>query len=111
MMPDEVANKSERLQRFTLLLSLLEHVFRSGTVVSEDNYHDVVRCMRDYEEKGRAAASDEREMMNTLGWPEQYHPCDHMENIRFCLVFGSENLIVSRCVAEYWEHQHDDDTP
>lgn len=100
---DLPGSSSEQIQRFARLLLLLRHVFSNGTVVSEDNYHDIVHCMRDYQEGGRAAATEERQMMNTLGWPAHYHPCDYMENIRFCLVFGSHNPTITMLVTKYWE--------
>ena len=75
------------MNRFARLLYLLELAFPA--TVSEDQYHALVACMRAYD-ADRLPADVEKRTLAESGWPETYHPCDHMERIRFSLVFGPE---------------------
>ena len=54
--------------------------------VSESNYHDIVQCLREYD-KMRDPVETEKHQLRLHGWPETYHPCDHMDNVRWGFVF------------------------
>ena len=73
-----------------------------ATVVSERDYHTIVECLRSYDNVGHDSASDEASELQRLGWHVSYHPCDHMENIRHGMVFGSEdNTRVNELIDVY----------
>ena len=70
---------------FMVTMLMVDAVFRR--VVSEDQYHDVVERLRRYD-TDRVPVETERAILHEMGYPESYHPCDHMERIRFCITFG-----------------------
>jgi hypothetical protein len=74
---------------FGKLLDVLSIAFRFP--VSERDYHDIVCLLRDYDDSGRTSVDEERSELERRGWPVTYHPCDHMENVRWGMVFGSED--------------------
>jgi hypothetical protein len=80
-----------RQSYFGTILDMLRIAFESP--VSLKDYHDIVSCLRAYDSEGRSDVSNERLELNRLGWPDTYHPCDHMENIRFGLMFVPEDNI------------------
>ncbi len=75
--------------KFGALLDMLRVAFQSP--VSIQDYQDIVSCLRCYEADGRALKSEEHTELDRLGWSTQYHPCDHMENLRFGLVFAPDD--------------------
>lgn len=87
--------------RFSLLVEMLDRAFRGGNSVSQDNYHDMVWCLRTYDTSGRARQNEERKVLLRHGWPTSYHPCDHMERIRWGMCFGdvSDDIIDARVQA------------
>jgi hypothetical protein len=72
------------------------------TPVSEMDYHNLVKILRHYDNH-RQSPQDEQEVLTRVGWPHTYHPCDHMENIRFVLVFTREGYpAVATLCQEYY---------
>lgn len=74
--------------------------------VSELDYHNLVRCMREYRAgmQGRCHLSEtEVKSITAVGWPETYNPFDHMERIRFCLVFGRENAQIRQLLGKQYQ--------
>jgi hypothetical protein len=73
---------------FALLVDALKIAFEDS--VGEAQYHDLVAHIRNY-----AAMRDpdytfmQGQVMRDVGWPENYDPCNHNENIRFCMRFGA----------------------
>lgn len=74
-----------RQEVFGILIDMLIVAF--NVTVSKSDYHDVVQCMRMYDTR-RATLESKREELRRRGWPVTYHPCEHMEKIRFCMTFG-----------------------
>ena len=64
---------------------MLSTEFRS--IVSVNDYCNIVACLREYDRK-RDPVESEKYQLNIRGWPETYHPCDQMENIRWAFGFG-----------------------
>ena len=71
------------------LFEILACFHDSGTV-SEDNYHDVVRCIRAV----RSHINDDHELERLMrieiekrGWPQRYNPFELDSSIRFGTVF------------------------
>ena len=75
------------MNRFARLLRALEAALPA--TVSEDQYHALVAAMRAYDAH-RLPADIEKRTLAEAGWPQTYHPCDHLERIRFSLVFGPD---------------------
>lgn len=76
------------VEHFSVLLDMLKIAFREGS--SEEQYHEVVKCLRAY----RSCPADKKSEKMVLlqkGWPPHYHPCHHMENIRWGICFGNVN--------------------
>jgi hypothetical protein len=89
------------MSRFSQLLRILDCAFTTG--MSEQNYHDIVRCLRDYRDKPDPP-NIERYELQQLGWPVDYHPCDHMENIRWGTVLlgeGQSNRALNEKLQDY----------
>lgn len=87
--------------RFGVILDMLKVAFESPA--SEKNYHDIVACMRDYITNSRAAQNEEQRALLQRGWPPEYDLADHMERIRFAMVFQREDHSgVSNLVQKYW---------
>ena len=72
--------------RFGILLDILMEAFRNP--VSETDYYTIVQVLQDYTE-ARSDTIQEQEELAKRGLPINYHPCDHMERIRFGMVFGN----------------------
>ena len=84
--------------RFGCLLDMLHEAFSSG--LSEPQYHNIVHCLRHYTSH-RIARGDEEKTLKNKGWPASYHPCDHMENIRWGMHFGTPNPNIEQLLDEY----------
>ena len=88
--------------QFGILLDMLRAAFESP--VSQANYHDIVSCMRHYKEHREAREAEQRALAEH-GWPVDYDPLYHMENIRFAMAFVRDDHDgVSNAVREYWSH-------
>ena len=72
------------MSRFSLLLEMLDCAFDTG--MTEENYHDLVECLKMYN-INRDSRTIETHELQQKKWPLDYHPCDHMENIRWGAVF------------------------
>ena len=84
---------------FCILLDMLGAAFNSP--VSEKNYHDVVRCIREYS-SSRESRSVEQELQVAKGWPASYDVCEHSEGVRFGMVFGpSDNAVVQAAINQW----------
>jgi hypothetical protein len=70
---------------FGYLLDIVQEVIESP--VSERDYHAVVSCLRAYTAIGMHDAANEQFELQRRGWSLSYHPCKHMENIRFAMTF------------------------
>ena len=69
--------------------------------VSENDYHDIVRCIRIYE-----ASSEDRSIEPSVlaekGWPPSYDVCAVAERLRFAFVFQPlDNPAVQALVARF----------
>jgi hypothetical protein len=49
----------------------------------------MVKILRHYDTR-RQSPEDEQAILARVGWPLTYHPCDHMENIRWGCVFSGK---------------------
>lgn len=100
--------------RFSLLIDMLARAFRGGpgdSSVSQGNYTDIVWCLRKYDEN-RAPVEDEHKVLERQGWPTSYHPCDHMERIRWGMTFGDvSDEIIDERVKEFAESYADGCAP
>lgn len=80
---------------------MLSRAFDGKNAVSQGNYEDIVRCMRAYDGE-RAAPTEERAVLASRGWPITYHPCDHMERVRFCMTFDeASDSKIDACVRRF----------
>jgi hypothetical protein len=72
------------MARFDQLLNILKISFESG--ISESQYHSIVNMIREY-----GASPDSKDIehasLKAIGWPNDYHPSDHIERIRFAFHF------------------------
>lgn len=91
---------------FAALVLMLDTMF-SEQVVSEAQYHEVVRCMRDYD-AARQSPEVERAVLAEAGWPSTYHPCDHMERIRFFVILGGESNETLQHLLDAWAEARGD---
>ena len=73
---------------FSLILDILIEAFNSP--VSEYDYHQIVTLLREYNTQ-RWPADLEQSELAARGFPIVYHPCDHMEQLRFAFSFGAED--------------------
>ena len=73
---------------FSIILDILQEAFNS--LVSERDYHMIVACLREYSASEHNADIEKSELARR-GWPLDYHPCEHMERLRFAFVFGGED--------------------
>ena len=64
--------------------------------VDENDYHNIVAYLREYA-KNRESVENEKKVNESNGYPPDYNPCEHMERIRFCMVFGSISNSKIRC--------------
>ena len=79
---------------FELIVEMLR--VASSTPISVEDYHDIVQILRHYDTR-RLSKEDEQGVLARVGWPPDYHPCDHMENIRrVCCFTGKAD---ERCPA------------
>lgn len=74
--------------RFRLQLDMLKESFSNP--VSENDYHEIVGCLRDYS-TNRCDPTIEAHELREHGFPSDYHPCDHLERIRFAMTFNSKD--------------------
>ncbi len=52
----------------------------------------IVDCMREYAKtRPEITSSDEERELARIGYPLTYHPCDHMERVRFAMHFRDED--------------------
>ena len=73
-----------QIQHFENIIAALNHAF--GIPVTMNDYIMLVDCVRQYG-LNRAEKEDEVVVLRKYGFPESYHPCDHIENLRFGLCF------------------------
>lgn len=85
--------------RFGQLLEMLQYAFSHG--VTEQNYHDIVACLRDYDNH-RDPVDVEKSELHQKKFPLTYHPCDFMENIRWGFVFlAQSNHELDKMIEKY----------
>ena len=84
---------------FPTILDMLGAAFDSP--VSETDYLGLVRCIREYE-NARDPRSVEQDLLVARGWPITYDVCEHLDGVRFALVFNSMgNARVRAAIAEW----------
>lgn len=76
--------------RFGLILDILDEAFR--TLVSEKDYYEIVDILQEYSDN-RDDVSIEQQELKQKGWPLTYHPCDHMQRLRFAMTFGESDNV------------------
>jgi hypothetical protein len=95
------------MDMFKILLEMLYTAFDSMTV-SEQNYHDIVRCMRVISPIYRPLSVDEQnEVIKRFGNSRSvadYNPFEHFENIRYALSFGDDCPAINMLVKEFDTH-------
>lgn len=76
------------MSQFGTILDILMEAFKNP--VSEQDYHNIVELLRAYK---RDDVMKEQEMkeLSIREFPLTYHPCDHMERIRFAMTFTQNN--------------------
>lgn len=82
-----------------LLIHALSEAFKHGC--DEGNYHDLVDCLRILQnsiDDQRLRAANEK-----YGMPCDYNPTHHMENIRWGIVFGKNNTVVSQLILDIFK--------
>ena len=94
--------------RFEAVLRMLACAFRSA--VSEMDYHDIVQCLRVYRQSPDPI-EDEHRLLLAIGWPITYHPCDHMENIRWCMCFAESNDEVRQSIVAFHAFDYSSSLP
>jgi len=80
---------------------MLDCAFNDG--MTEHNYHNVVKCLKNYV-KNPDPRTIEVYALHQKNWPLTYHPCDHMENIRWGTFFlreGQENENLVKMIYNY----------
>lgn len=103
---------SRQSKAFRALLDALLVGF-NGNPISEADYHAIVYRLRIYEmavernnEKStRAAAAIELPVLQDVGLPVTYHPCDHMENVRWGFNFTSDDNPYVRANLDAFDHE------
>lgn len=70
--------------RFSIILDMLNNAFTNP--INETEYHGIVECLRIYS-SNQDPIDVQQEELKKRGWPLNYHPCDHMENIRHAFTF------------------------
>lgn len=65
--------------------------------VDEFNYHDIVSCLRYAHET--STIFELRPYLIQYGFPSTYNPFEHMEDIRWGMMFGDHNRMVDEYVA------------
>ena len=86
--------------RFGVIIDILAIAFNN--VVSQGDYYRIVKCLRDYD-KQRDPVEVERYQLEIRGWPVNYHPCDHMENVRWGFCFSSvSNKAVDNLLTQWF---------
>lgn len=78
------------VSKFGIILDILKEAF--STPVSERDYYRIVEVLRNYKLNPCEPTTEQEELV-ARKWPLHYHPCDHMENIRFGLCFCGEDNI------------------
>eukprot|EP00873_Tetraselmis_striata_P027097 jgi/Tetstr1/447361/TSEL_034798.t1 len=73
--------------RYGLILDALILCFSGINAIGEGNYHDIVRCMREYA-TDRDPRDQEVTELRRVDFPENYDPLQHMQNIRWGCCFG-----------------------
>jgi hypothetical protein len=85
--------------RFGIILDLLIEVFRNPA--SEEDYHAIVDLLRSYALARDSSYAEYVELLEH-NYPLNYDPCDHMENIRKFMTFGStDNWRVKELLEKY----------
>lgn len=74
--------------KFGIILDVLIEAFKNS--VSEQDYCNIVKILREYT-NSRENLEIEQDELKNRGYPLDYHPCDHMERIRFAMTFGKYN--------------------
>ena len=88
----------DRQNVFRLIINALTIAFRSP--VSVKNYMDIVKYIRLYESH-RAERHQEKTELASVGYPPDYDPCMHKENIRFCMHFiDKDNSDVTSIISQ-----------
>ena len=77
------------MSRFGVILDILTEAFKNP--VSEEDYYKIVDLLRKYIREDTTAEQHE---LAIRGFPSSYHPCDHMERIRFGMTFGGKDNAV-----------------
>ena len=76
--------------KFGNILDMLIYAFKN--TVSVHDCAMIVDTLRDYEKtRPDAPCADEQRELSRVGYPLDYHPCEHMDRIRFCMVFGEND--------------------
>ena len=75
--------------KFGVILDIMTEAFKSP--VSEEDYYKIVELLRNYIREDPTAEQHE---LAIRGYPAHYHPCDHMERIRFAMTFGGKDNAV-----------------
>lgn len=84
---------------FGTILKMLGAAFDSP--VSESEYHDLVRCIREYG-VARAPRAVEQAFLVAKGWPATFDVCEHVEGVPFGFVFDNMgNAGVRAAIAEW----------
>lgn len=81
---------------FGILLDILKEAFT--THASEKDYHMIVEVLRKYVDSP-CDTSVEHDELAKRGWPLTYHPCHHMERIRYAIQFSRhDNLLIKELI-------------
>jgi hypothetical protein len=76
--------------KFGIILDMLKESFQNP--VSVNDCCMIVDCMREYAKtRPEITSSDEERELARIGYPLTYHPCDHMERVRFAMHFRDED--------------------
>jgi hypothetical protein len=91
---------------FALLLDVIE-ISCKEQIISEDDYHEIVKCIRDYSEQQERELTDEEKSLVRSRFPNpNYNPLVDPSKIRFCYVFCNEssNDKVRRAIDTLRQH-------
>lgn len=87
------------MTKFSIIIDMLKIAFSEP--IDENDYNTILVCLREYAEN-RESLENEMKVNESNGYPIDYNPCDHMERIRFCIVFGSiPNSKIKTCLWEW----------
>jgi hypothetical protein len=73
---------------FAIILEILRAAFTGQ--IDEDDYYKLIECLRMYS-NNRDNVYTEQKVLQDYSFPLHYHPCDHMERLRFAFTFGSQS--------------------